>query len=99
MDAMVYVRFVLSLILVLGLLLGALWAVRRYGIGIGGMQMSRSGARRRLALVEVMPMDAKHKLVLVRRDDREHLLVLGPDAPVVVERDIAQPRFEPEIPK
>lgn len=97
MDAAVYVRFVLSLVLVLGLVLAALWAVRRYGLG--GMVVARGTGRRRLALVEAMPLDAKHRLVLVRRDDREHLLLLGSNGPVVVERDIAQPRFESEIPQ
>ncbi len=97
MDAAVYVRFVLSLVLVLGLVLAALWAARRYGVG--GLVVARTSGRRRLALVEVMPLDAKHRLVLVRRDDREHLLLLGGNGPVVVERDIVQASFASEIPK
>jgi flagellar protein FliO/FliZ len=91
MEATVYIRFVLSLILVLGLILAALWAVRRYGFG---PMMVRPSGRRRLALVEAMPLDAKRRLVLIRRDDREHLLLLGGGADLVVESGIDVPRFE-----
>jgi flagellar protein FliO/FliZ len=34
-------------------------------------------------------VDAKRRLVLVRRDDREHLLLLGATQDVVVESGIA----------
>ncbi|MGE5504172.1 MAG: FliO/MopB family protein [Actinomycetota bacterium] len=96
MDSFVYLRFVLSLVLVLGMILGVLWAVRRYGLP--GMATMRPASRRRLSLVEAMAVDGKRRLVLVRRDDREHLLLLGGASDLVVERDIAQPRFQPEIP-
>jgi flagellar protein FliO/FliZ len=92
MDSFVYLRFVLSLVLVLGLILAALWAVRRFGLP--GVATMRPSSRRRLSLVEVMAVDSKRRLVLVRRDDREHLLLVGGGTDLVVERDIPQPRFE-----
>lgn len=92
MDAAVYLRFVASLVLVLGLIMAALWAIRRFGPG--GLVPLRTGSRRRLALVEMLPLDAKRRLVLIRRDDREHLVLLGTDGDVVVERDIAATVFE-----
>lgn len=86
MEATVYLRAVASLVLVLGLLLGVLWALRRFGIG--GM-VARPGSRRRLAVVEVMSVDNRRRLVLVRRDGTEHLLLVGGPQDLVVERGIA----------
>ena len=46
---------------------------------------------RRLGVVEYMTLDPKTRLVLIRRDDTQHLLLLGAAGPVVVERGIAEP--------
>jgi len=88
MDTILYVRTVGALILVLGLIFAALWAVRRFGLGGMGM---RPLARRRLALVEALPLDAKHRLLLVRRDGIEHLLLVGGGTDLVVEGQITPP--------
>jgi len=87
MDLESYLRFVLALIAVLGLIGLIAWAARRFGLVPGGT----IGGGRRLAVLETMPLDGKRRLVLVRRDDREHLLLLGPGTggDLVVERDIA----------
>ena len=42
-------------------------------------------------MVETMALDAKHRLVLVRRDHAEHLLLLGPAGAAVVETRIGAP--------
>ena len=87
MDISVYLRFVLSLCLVLGLILGLMWLLRRFGpVGLGGIK----GGARRLKVLEVLQIDPKHRLVLVTRDNREHLLLLGSQTLVVesgIERD------------
>ncbi|MBC7950509.1 MAG: flagellar biosynthetic protein FliO [Rhodospirillaceae bacterium] len=86
MDGPVYLRFAASLVLVLGLMLAVLWALRRFGLG--GM-VARPSARRRLSVVETMALDGRRRLVLVRRDDREHLLMIGGPNDLVVEHGIA----------
>lgn len=98
MDWDNYLRFVLALLFVLGLI-GLLAAVvRKYGIGMGQVPVRR-GAARRLKLVEVLPLDAKRRAVLLRRDDVEHLVILGSDGQTVVEtgipstQDGEQPQF------
>lgn len=85
MEPISYIRFIGSLVLVLGLILGVLWALRRFGVG--GM-VARPGSRRRLAVVEVMTVDNRRRLVLVRRDGCEHLLLIGGAQDLVVERGI-----------
>lgn len=84
-----YLNFVLSLVFVLGLIGLAAWAYRRFA-GIGPMGRRLGGATR-LGIVEVRGLDARHKLVLVRRDGVEHLLVLGPGGQTVVETGITPP--------
>ena len=48
----------------------------------------RGRSEKRLQLVETMPLDARRKLVLLRRDHIEHLVILGPQGETVVEQGI-----------
>lgn len=86
MDLLSLLRTLGGLGIVLGLLAGALWLVRRYDIKLPGRVGGATD--RRLALVERLSVDAKRSLVLVRRDGREHLLFLDPNGTVVVETGI-----------
>lgn len=92
MDGESYLRFVLALVLVIGLILALSWAVRRFGLG-GAVPRNRGP--RRLAVIEVTALDAKRRLVLVRRDGTEHLLLVGGTVDQVVERGIAPRPAEP----
>ena len=88
MDLESYLRFVFALIFVLGLFGVVALLVRRYGIGYRA-PVRRGKMGRRLAIQEVMPLDAKRRLVLVSRDDEEHLILLGAGSDEVVERNIS----------
>lgn len=82
-----YLRFILALIFVLALI-GLLAVVaRRLGVGFPAGAIKPAGDRR-IGVVEVSPLDSRRKLVLVRRDDVEHLLVLSPTEETVIERNI-----------
>jgi flagellar protein FliO/FliZ len=88
MTAADYLRFVGALVLVLGLIGAATLAFRRFAAGAGG----GGGARgRRVGIVEVLPLDTRHRLVLVRRDDVEHLIVIGQTGATTVETGIRPP--------
>ncbi len=78
-----YIQFVLALAFVIALIVLVAWVMRR--IGFGGMTAT-SGRQRRLGVVEVLPLDGKRRLVLVRRDDREHLLLLSAFGDQVVDQ-------------
>jgi len=82
-----YLRFVLALVFVLGLIGAFGLLVRRYGPG-AGLAVRPRGQDRRLAVTEVLTLDARRRLVLVRRDDVEHLLLLGQEGDRVVESGI-----------
>ena len=97
MDYSLYLRAVLSLAFVLGLLLTLAWVVRRFNLA-GALAAPGSLARgkaRRLSVVETLSLDTKRRLVLIRRDGAEHLLVLGPAGETVIETGIAAPEPSP----
>jgi flagellar protein FliO/FliZ len=87
-----YTRFLLALVAVLALLAVFAWLARRFGFA--GRSFA-AGGRRRLAIVEVLPIDAKRRLILVRRDQTEHLIVLGSDGATVIETGIGAPGDRP----
>jgi flagellar protein FliO/FliZ len=86
MDSFRLFQAIAALLLVLGLigLLG--WALRRYG---AGFRMKRpADGKARLKVIETLPVDARHRLVLIARDGTEHLLLLGLERPLLVESGI-----------
>ena len=86
MESADYLRFVLVLVFVLALIGLLTWLVRRFGLA--GRMPTGGRKGRRLDVVEVAPLDSRHRLVLVRRDQTEHLILLGASSDVVVERGI-----------
>lgn len=85
-----YLRFAGALLIVLGLILGAAWLYRRLA-GTGGGRPWLGGRTRRLSVAESLPLDASRRLMLVRRDGTEHLIVVGQDRVTVVETGIPAP--------
>ncbi len=81
-----YLKFLFALIFVLSLMGGLAYLMKRYGIGQGGRLVSSK--KRRLKIIEILPIDAKHKAVLIARDNKEHLVLLTPNGDTVVETDI-----------
>lgn len=89
------VRFFLAFLIVLGLIGVTAWAVRRFGAGRLGGGAAR-GRQPRLAVIDYASVDGRRRLILVRRDNVEHLLMIGGPTDVVVEpnivRAVAAPR-------
>ena len=86
MDTQTYVWAVILLGLILAGIGAIAWLIKRTGLVPGVVGPRRNG--RRLRVVEVTPVDIKRKLVLVRRDDTEHLILLGVQSDLVVESGI-----------
>jgi hypothetical protein len=86
MDVLSLLRTLGGLGIVLGLLWGVLWAVRRYDIKLPGRVTT--GTSRRIELIERMPLDQRRSLALIRRDGREHLILLAPEGPLLIEGSI-----------
>ncbi len=92
-DGLDYLRYFAALLFVLGLLAAAAWAGKRFGYLSGSPFGSRSKDSRRLEILESRGIDAKRRLVLIRRDGLEHLLLLSASGDLVVESNI-QPEKE-----
>ncbi len=87
MDGLLILRAVCAFVFVLALMGVTAWAFKRSGFA--GKMAAVSG-KRRLGVVETLAVDSRRRLMLVRRDDREHLLLLGPSGETVVETDIKE---------
>lgn len=81
-------RFVAALVFVVGLMILLAQVMKRFD----GQVARRAGKKRRLQIVEVLPIDARHRAVLLRRDDREHLVLLGANGDRVIETNIESPQ-------
>jgi len=83
------VKFFLAFLLVLGLIGVGAWGLRRFTSGrLGGA--STRGRQPRLGVIDYASVDARRRLILVRRDNVEHLLMIGGPTDVVVEANIVR---------
>lgn len=85
MDSVDPIRILLSLAFVLSLIVALAFLAKRYGLT---QLVTKTQTGGRLRVIEVKYIDAKCKLVLVARDDTEHLLLIGDGASTVVEERI-----------
>ncbi len=82
-------KILLFLVVVLGLLALAFWLLRRFGGGRLGSSATR-GRQPRLAMIDQAAIDNRRRLVLIRRDNVEHLLIIGGPTDVVIEQNIVR---------
>jgi Flagellar biosynthesis protein, FliO len=87
-----YLTLIYASLGLLGLLLLLLIGLRVFGSSVRG----RKGSR--LAISEYYEIDKSRRLVLVRRDDVEHLLLIGGAHDVVIENDIGSPLTTSQVP-
>jgi len=82
------VNFVIAFVVVLVLIGAATWLVRRFGAT--RLDKAARGRQPRLAVIDSATMDARRKLIIIRRDNVEHLLMIGGPSDVVVETNIVR---------
>jgi hypothetical protein len=83
------IQFFLAFLVVLGLIAGTAWVVRRFGSGRSGNGATR-GRQPRLAVVDHASVDSRRRLLIIRRDNVEHLVMVGGPTDVVVETNIVR---------
>jgi flagellar biogenesis protein FliO len=76
-----------TLVLVLSLLILAVWGIRRFRL-FQGRGFGRTDLEPDVSVVLRVPVDAKHTLVMVRRDLFDHLILIGPNSMLLVEQNI-----------
>ena len=81
--------FFFAFVVVLALIGAAAWLVRRFAGNRLGANANR-GRMPRLAVIDAAAVDGRRRLVLVRRDNVEHLLMIGGPTDIVVEQNIVR---------
>src|SRR6266568_769521 len=81
--------FLFAFIAVLALIGVAAWLVRRFANSRLGANTNR-GRMPRLAVIDAAAIDGRRRLVLVRRDNVEHLIMIGGPTDIVVEPNIVR---------
>jgi flagellar protein FliO/FliZ len=85
MVVRVLVAFLIFVVVMVGF-----WGIRRLGGPRLGTNTVR-GRQPRLAIIDAAPVDGRRRLVLVRRDNVEHLLMIGGPSDIVIEQNIVRP--------
>jgi hypothetical protein len=99
MDGLVWevLRWLLWALLLAAAVLAGLWSYRVATTGDTSFSFAWLFPPRpepRLAVMEQASVDRMRRLVLIRRDDVEHLIMTGGPVDVVIETGIAAPRDE-----
>ncbi len=84
MESMEYTRFFFSLAVVLSLIWACAWLAKRFGLDkkLRGV----TAASGRLGVVDTVYLDPKRKLVLVRADAREYVILLAGESVTVIDK-------------
>jgi len=83
-------EYAITLAVIVVLIALVVWGVRYYGSG--SVRPAVRGRLPRLAIIDTLPVDNKRKLVLLRRDNVEHLVLIGGPSDIVVEPSIVRQR-------
>ncbi len=88
MEVSAYFQYILALMFVLALILIIAYGAKKLGLMARVTTGSAKTQDKRLNIVEILPIDARRKLMIIRRDDVEHLIMLGLDRDIVIEQNI-----------
>ncbi|MBL6432393.1 MAG: flagellar biosynthetic protein FliO [Alphaproteobacteria bacterium] len=81
------IGFFIAVVVVLALISVFVWVLRR----IAGTRVMGGRSRQpRVSVMDAAALDARRRLILIRRDNVEHLLLVGGPSDVVVERNIVR---------
>jgi len=87
MDVVDFFRYFAALLLVLGLIGAAGLATRKFGLP----GLAKPAKSRRIEIVESLMLSPRQRLVIVRRDGVEHLVLIGQNGASVLEAGITPP--------
>lgn len=98
MDLETIILGVAASLFVIAVVALLVWAFRTFFLGKSSSANFLRPREKRLGVVEWASVDGKRKLLLVRRDDVEHLLIIGGPVDVVVETGIkGRPHLGPPL--
>ncbi|MGI9383158.1 MAG: hypothetical protein ACR2PO_08385 [Methyloligellaceae bacterium] len=88
-----WILYIGAFVFVIALIVIGAWLLKGMTSGSGPVRGGiLRGRERRLGVVEAASVDGRRKLVLVRRDDVEHLIMTGGPVDVLIETGIERSR-------
>ena len=87
------IKLLVALAFVLSLMGGLAFALKR--LGLSGPRAPQK-KKRRLRVVESLAIDARRRLLLIQRDEKQHLVILGSTHETLIETDIEPVKEENE---
>lgn len=88
MDSISWLRVVFAFAVLAGLLAAFGLTLKYFKMRVLGIPRRMAGTRR-LQVVESLLLDARRRLVIVRCDETEHLLLLGASEDIVVKTNLS----------
>lgn len=83
-------KFVIAFVLVMALIGLTAWLIRQFSSARPSGTSGGRARQPRLAVLDSAVVDARRRLVLIRRDNVEHLLMIGGPTDVVVEANVVR---------
>lgn len=83
-------KFVIAFVLVMALIGLTAWLIRQFSTARPNSPGGARNRQPRLAVLDSAVVDARRRLLLIRRDNVEHLLIIGGPTDVVVEANIVR---------
>ena len=87
-------RVVFGLIAVIGMIGVAAIAARRLGLVTASQGLVR---HRRLSVVETLALDTRRRMMIVKCDDKEHVIILGQTSETLVDSGLTAPNAASHI--
>lgn len=85
-DLPQFLKLIIALAVVLSLMGGLAFILKK--LGLAAQIPNTRSDKRRLKIMESLPLDARRRLVIIKCDDKEHLIILGANNETVVKSDI-----------
>lgn len=85
-DLPQFMRLIIALAIVLILMGGLSFVLKK--LGLAQNTNVKSGDKRRLKIIESLPLDARRRVIILQRDDKQHVVILGANSETVIEKDI-----------
>lgn len=89
MDSSQLLKLAAAFTFVMALMWGLSLLMKRLGYG---QVMMKKKEDRRLKVIEYLALDTRNRMILVSRDDVEHLLLVNAEHSVIVEQNIKPPK-------
>lgn len=85
-----YLQAGFSLIFVLSIIFLGLYLVRRFGQNLGWMTLTPTTKRKRLSIEESLAIGPKQRLLIVKTDESEHLLLVTAESASLIDKNISK---------